>query len=266
MVLRLCLLCCVLLLGAEPVEAQRPRLLQKGQKAYKPKMERFEAVGTLDKKNPGGILITTNSRQKWVIGVTPKTKITFTGKAKPAFLRPGMFVALKALVDSKGKATEKIEKLSVFTPSSKKVPGLYPEGPTPEPAKGRSGNRKPPEPTLFEVRGKLIAYNPRDRRFRVLTPRGTVEGEFSENAKITVEITDPTFAAPGDKVEVKGKMLPNVPGRALATSLKIKAARTLGEDKDNFPPNRSKRKRTPRGPKTKKTDNAEGLPVPADDK
>ena len=47
-----------------------------------------------------------------------------TGEANVDFLRPGMFVQLKADVDKRGVAAGKIEELTIVTPSQEKPQGI----------------------------------------------------------------------------------------------------------------------------------------------
>jgi hypothetical protein len=270
MTFRFYLLLGVLFVGVSDTEAQMRYPQRPGGQAFMPRAELFRVTGTLKNKMPGILLITTERQQELRIGVNLRTRVAFTGEARPAFLRPGMCVAFQALVDSKGTVTEKVDQLSIFTPSQDKPLGLYPEGGDSKTERPKKNVKKTKEPISCIVRGRLVNFNPHDGHFQVNALRGNVQGELGEDAKIAVEITDASFfsfLAEGDKVAAEVQMLPGMPLRSLALVLKIEASKTLGEAENKEPPNPAELKKRPgRDSEAKTNPKDKGLPAPAEDK
>jgi hypothetical protein len=274
MFFRGCLLLSVFLGGISSAGAQGRPPRRYGGQNIGPRVEPVSIAGLLKIKKPGLLLIATENQGDLLIGVNPKTQVAYTGEAKPAFLRPGMYVAFKATVDLKGNTTEKIEKMSVFTPSPAKPVGFFPENGGAEPEEPKKAAKKTKEPLLYEVRGKLMGYNPRDGRIQVNALRGLVHGQLAEDLKIPVEINDAsffTFAAVGDKVAAE--VLPITRTRGQALVLKIEAAKTLGEVEQKLSRKPGDRKKPVRGSQPPKTASEKelpapekGLPAPAEDK
>jgi hypothetical protein len=274
MFLRGCLLLSVFLGWISSAGAQGRPPRRYGGQNIGPRVEPVSIAGLLKMKKPGLLLIATENQGDLLIGVNPKTRVSYTGEAKPAFLRPGMYIAFKATVDPKGDTTEKIEALSVFTPSLDKPVGLFPENGGAEPEQSKKAPKKTTESLRYEVRGKLMSYNPRDGRILVHALRGLVHGQLADDLKIPVEINDASFfafAAAGDKVAAEVVPITRTRGQALA--LKIEAAKTLGEVEQKLPPKPGDRNKPVRGSKSPKTAPEKelpapekGLPAPAEDK
>jgi hypothetical protein len=86
--------------------------------------------------------------------------------------------------------------------------------------------------------------------------------ELSESPKISIDVNDGTLAAIGDKIEVKGVMIPTMPNLGQAQSVTITLAETLGEKKKGDA--KGDLKHPPKTNKSKKGDKSEGLPAPAE--
>jgi hypothetical protein len=261
------LVCGVVLGGISGANAQIRHPQRYGGQNFVPRVEKVSVTGTVKSKMSGVLLIATENRGNLMIGVNPKTKVTFTGEAKPPFFRPGMCVAFKAVVDAKGSASDKIDELSVFTPSMEKMLGMFPESSDAEAAPAKKSAKKSKEPVLYEVRGKLMGYNPRDGRIQVQALRVLVRGQLAEDPKISVEINDASFfsfVGEGDKVSAE--VLPSAPDRGQALTLKIEAAKTLGEVAQKPPLKPGDRKKPLPEPKPKQPAPDKGLPAPAEDK
>lgn len=108
--------------GAGSIQQQRQQQLQQQQQQA---MTTVDVSGTIEAIAMGRIQIITDSNEKWMIALTPKTKVQVTGEANADFLRPGMFVQLKADVDKRGVAADKIDELTIVTPSQEKTPGIF---------------------------------------------------------------------------------------------------------------------------------------------
>ena len=90
----LCLLIPFLLLAAEPARAQGNRLKP-------PKPPKFHLSGTLERLDGARLVLTTEAGYTWVLQTTQDLKVELTGKAKPAFLAAGQFVAFFAKLDKR---------------------------------------------------------------------------------------------------------------------------------------------------------------------
>jgi hypothetical protein len=249
---------------------------RRGRQAFMPQVELIKVTGTLKNKMPGILIVTTDTQGDLMIGVNMKTKVTYTAEGKPEILRPGMCIAFKATVDSKGTAVDKIGDLSVFTVSQEKILGLFPEGSPAEPVeaekskkpeKPKKADKKNQEPQLYEVRGKLVNYNPRDRSLQVNTGRGTVRGTLGEDVKVSIELSDISFfsfLAAGDKVTAE--VLPKNSRQGLAQILTVAAAQPLGEGDKPSALKPVDRRKPNRDDKPKKDAPAKGLPATGENK
>jgi hypothetical protein len=280
MFFRSCLLLGVFLGGISCVRAQIQPPRRYGGPNVMPQMDNKVRIGGLLKnKKPGVLLVATENQGDLLIGFGPKTQVAFSGEATSAILRPGLNVAFKATVDPKGNTTEKIEELSVFTPSPDKPLGLFPEGDEDKAERPKKTVKKSKEPVPCEVRGKIANFNPRNGQILVNTGRGLVRGQIADDLKIPVEISDASFfvfTVPGDKVAAE--VVPVGRNRAQALALKIESAKKMGEGEpkaSSNPPDRKKPLRESKSPKpgleNETPASEKGLPAPdkappADDK
>jgi len=217
-----------------------------------PKLERFEATGTIAGVGRGQIQMITVTQQKWLVAVSPQAIVHVKGTAEPDFLRPGMFVRFTAALDKKGKAQEPVSELTIYTPSAEMGIGVWPEGmavgdvgaeeppPPPNPFGGAFGVGTPAVPRdtgRYLVAGRMTGQ--RKGKLIVNFGRGTTEIELAENAGIKVDFADYTVAKQGDSISVtRGQMYPNqvmimqanpnAVGRAVALELEIQLSEPLG--------------------------------------
>ena len=140
-----------------------------------------------------------------------------------------MFVQLKAEVDKHGVAADKIDELTIVTPSQQKLPGVFskpggegvnPDGfPAGKAAAGGSAT----------VRGKINSY--KKNKLQIQVDKGKVLCELSENPKIHLDLADYSMARKGDKIKVHGMKMAGAAGAVQAMEVKINLAGPLGEKK-----------------------------------
>lgn len=108
-------------------DARRQQQQQQPQQQLQ-KLPALQATGTVEAVVPGYIKVLSNTNQVWVLQVLPNARCQLTGKAKPEFLSPGLYVRFVAEVNKRrGTVDQKITKLTVFTPSTFRQPGAEPD-------------------------------------------------------------------------------------------------------------------------------------------
>ena len=245
-----------------------------GQRGERPKPEPFAAEGTIEAMSRQGFRILTTSNQHWAVFVDQKTVIQLTGTAVPEFLRPGLFVKFTAEFDKRGKATEAVKKLTIFTPEQPTDVGFWAEGAAPETAapggnlKPRGGFGAPADaanalaPSRFTVHGQIRGG--RKGLLTVDSGRGTFQFKMDEEPEIAVDMTVKfaacTVVKKGDKISItKGKMPPGMmamgqqTGMARAEKMSIELSEPLGQPKKTVP-----RRKTTRPPPRRVTDRPAG--------
>jgi hypothetical protein len=172
------------------------------QQQQQPQVQKQEwhSKGELEAAGVGGFKAVLDG-QPWLVKIEPKAKVSVKGTATADALAPGQFVKFKGEFDKKGKASETIKELEIFTPNEKEPLGATPSGnafETPMP------NKKgvPTAPAPYEIAGRITGI--KKGAITVACPGMTVHAEVAPDAAITVDIADPTVASPGDKIEVKG--------------------------------------------------------------
>jgi hypothetical protein len=176
----------------------------------------LEAVG-------GGGLKAVLDGQPWLIKFDPKVKVTVTGSATADALVPGLFVKFKGEFDKKGKASEEIKELEIFTPNEKDPLGAKSSGnpfDSPAPKKGPLIT-----PTRYDIAGRITGI--KKGTITVACPGMTVHADVASDAMITVNIADPTVASAGDKIEVKGWYVKGQEGRGYAAEVTVQLANQL---------------------------------------
>ena len=206
---------------------QRQQQLQ--QQQMQQAMTTFDVSGTIEAIAAGRIQVLSDSNENWMIALTPKTKVQVSGEASADFLRPGMFVQLKAEVDKRGVAADKIEELTIITPSQQKTPGVFhqPGGEGVNPDGFPAG--KAAASGSATVRGKIASY--KKNKLQIQVDKGTVLCELSENPKISLDLTDYSMARKGDKIKAQCLKMAGAAGPVQAMQVKIELAGPLGEKK-----------------------------------
>jgi hypothetical protein len=222
-------------------------------KVVKPEPQAFTEKGTIQAVTRGRIQMATDATEaakSWTVMIDPKTVVHVTGSAEPDFLRAGLFVRFTAELDKSAVAKEKVQQLTIFSPSPANQPGVWPGGEAPsgdKPAEGgsrRGGGAargavasKALEAGVYTVAGRITGF--RKGRLMVNAGRSTVRADVAEDAKIDVDFADYLAAKPGDKISVtKGMILPARPGLAQAQELSIQLSEPLALPKKK--PARSK--------------------------
>jgi hypothetical protein len=229
--------------------------------APKPKMERFAAEGQVLNFGRDQILMRTNTNQNWLIYIDPKAKIRVVGAAEADFLSRGHSIRFTAVMDERGQIKEKVDKLTLFTPSQPTDWGFWPEETEPQEGEGAEngpgGGKVGPNPAhpagVYMIAGRIegirkgkLTINARLARFLI---------ELAEKPKIKVDLADLRVMQRGDKISVirgqmpVGQVPPGRMGRAKATELRIELAQPLTGPRKS--PKRSKpapREQPSRGP------------------
>jgi hypothetical protein len=110
------------LLTASPVWAQVP------DRNAKPELPKFNLSGTVESIDLSRVKLKTDADVEWVLMAKRDMKVELTGKAKPAGLAPGQYVEFLASIDvTRGTTSEKIERMTVFTPDKSRAPGIVPD-------------------------------------------------------------------------------------------------------------------------------------------
>lgn len=189
----------------------------------------IDVSGTIEAIAAGRIQILADSGENLIIALSPKTKVQVSGEASADFLRPGIFVQLKADVDKRGVAADKVEELTIVTPSQQKMPGVIhqPGGEGVNPDGFPAG--KAAASGSATVWGKVESY--KKNKLQIQVDKGKVLLELSDNPKISLDLTDYTMARKGDKIKAQCLKIAGATGPLQAMQVKIELAGPLGEKK-----------------------------------
>lgn len=235
-----------LLLIAAPVSAQnvpRPNLNPQVQR------EPVRAAGTI-KDAAGGILhVVAPGGDQWFVKIDANPRsISFYGSADESWLRSGMLVRFSNRVDRRGKLLDPIDMLSVITlregyrmgvnsesELSNNEDGLFQDAPAEKPMPKKAG---PAEPTPVVVIARLLTA----KNGKLSLDAGTgkqIKVELADEAKISIDVADLSWAKPGDKIEIDGWAYPQQKMQVFARDVTVTAAAPLVGDKKR-PPAKSK--------------------------
>ncbi len=242
-------------------DQRRPKPDQQTQQQMQ-KLPPLETAGTIEAVMPGYIKLESESKQTWIIQVLPNARCHVTGKATPEALTPGFFIRFIAEVNKRGAVEQKVDKLTIFTPSPTRQVGAEPDngmgttfGPRPGEEGADGAKPKPafgasiamPDPLLaagakkagaqsggtsqvYDIRGQIV--NVANGRLNLHVPnahfRSSLRVEVAENADIDVELDDPmcyTLARKGDKVRVLGRQ--GLGNRGIAEEIDITLSEPL---------------------------------------
>ncbi|MBS0208456.1 MAG: hypothetical protein JSS27_05825 [Planctomycetes bacterium] len=142
------------------------------------------------------------------------TRITITGKAERAALKPGQYLRFTATIDERGRAVEPVRELEIVAADEAKRVGAV-EANKQVPVVGRLGQVHGNELKLTIAEGKIRA----------------VTIALASDAAIELFTSELAYANPGDKLSVKGRVYhpDNAPDETdvYATELTIERAETL---------------------------------------
>lgn len=166
------------------------------------KPEKKEITGTLaDAKGKYIKLTPEKGGQDWVILVDSKpNEITIRGEAEKGWVRQGMLVTFDATVDKKGIGQEPVGELSVFPPGPSIVMGVTEASSLPTLGGDSGGKGSEEETATVTVVGRLTSIA-RDGRWNVAAGRAKVLVEVADDAKIKVELHEPSLIQIGDKIK-----------------------------------------------------------------
>lgn len=239
-----------------------------------------EIRGTLEGAMQGRLVVLAADSRPWQVGIPAHAKVQVTGTASAECLQAGLIVEFKAEIDDRGAVKEKVGELSIVSLSQERQIGLFPSeeggakaafgeevgadhgGKVAKPAKRTkaSGGKNAIHAGSYRIVGKLTVG--RGGKFSVLAGRNPLAFELAEQPTIAIDTADYTLASKGDKITVKGMVVPNNRGllMAQATEVKIELAEPLtGPKKKTTAKSEAKRP-------AKRAKADEGLPEPPADK
>jgi hypothetical protein len=238
---------------------------RRGQPQMPQPTQPVEIKGTIEQVVRGGIVALDATSQPWQVFLPANAKVQVVGGASVDYLRNGLFVEFQGEIDLHGRLKEKVDHLTIVTLSPEKQVGLFPsesdmadgeqgglgmgEGLGGKPAKAKKAGVT--VAGSYRIVGKLMVG--RGNKLSVQTGRGSLPLELTEQPTVAVDVSDYSIAAKGDNITVKGLMMPNMPGRAQATEVKIELAEPLAGITKKKP-------EAKRSPKRSKKDTDEGLP------
>ena len=169
----------------------------------------------------GGVMKAVLDGKPWYLKLDKGATIKIDGTATADFLAPGIFVRFKADLDKRGKAAAPVTELDVFTPDAKNPVGAMTAGGAfaDSPKKGPASAT----PVSYTVAGRISAMH--KGSMTVACGNMTVKADVAPEATIKVEVADPTWAATGDKIEVKGYFLRE--GYGMVTDMVVDIANPL---------------------------------------
>jgi hypothetical protein len=235
----------------------------------------MDVQGTIEGVMRGGIVVAGNDNKMFRVAVPATAKIHVTGTATPDYLQTGMQVEFKGELDDQGALKESVDKLAIVGPD--KQPGFFPPDSGGEhdlfggeaaagekPAKHAKKpvvSKGPPAAGLYRIVGKLMVAR---GKTSLHVGRTTLPLELSDQATITFQSTDYSRAVKGDKISVKGLMMPSKAGPMVqATEVKIELSEPLVGLKKKGSAIKTEAKHPAKPPKK---DADEGLPEPAAEK
>jgi len=167
----------------------------------------LQIQGTVAGVRPGGIMVTSAAKETWALKIPPQANVKITGTAEPDVLRAGMYVHFIASIDKRrNRVVDKVDRLTIFTPSLARGTVLGARYPGQQPAAG--DNQKPAaQEEIFEIRGRLASL--RRGRMTVHVPnryfKPVLKAELAEDPAIAVDLSNYSLASPGDKIAAQGR-------------------------------------------------------------
>ena len=236
--------------------------------------EPLNISGTVKGVGPGALQVSVTEKEVWVVSVDPNIKpqdVTFTGTAEKSFLQPGMFLEFRAQVNKRGTVLEPVATLTVFTPSEARQPGLLSDGDLGggDPKEKKTAKAKA-EDAVYLVKGAITKVG-RGGDITVSAGGAQVKFNLAEECKISVDLNDLSFVAPGDKVTAQGWFYKDRPGEGVANNrIEVTAEKPLTSGVKKKPAKLAKDPKTPakgaKGAKGEKGDKGDKDDKPAEEK
>jgi hypothetical protein len=239
-------------------------------------MQPVELQGIVQGAAKGVLVVVSNNNQRWRVGLLQGTKVRVTGTTTADKLHASLFVELTADLDERGAIREKVAALTVISLGQDKEIGFFPASDAKEdgvvdgfaadekakpkdagkpaakagkrpPRTAKTGPRSRPAGT-YRIVGQLnIARN---GSFSVKVDRSNVAFELASDAKIDIDVSDPSFIGVGNEITVKGFQVPNQIGALRAADIQVKIPEPQGGDQPE--PRRDVKKPGKRPPKKAK--------------
>lgn len=199
-------------------------------RAQAQEMPPIDLTGTVHGVAPDALQVLNTANEPYLVGWNPETvKLTITGTAEVAYLRPGVWVRFNAEVDRKGLIEQPVAELTIFTPNDIARPGLFLD----------SGPGEEPDPNAaalpYLVSGRLGAI--KRGTYQANCAGKTVKFTLAENIVVNVDVLDLSVVSQGDQITVHGVLVQ--PGAVLADKITITLANPL------TPPQRGRRRPQP---------------------
>ena len=220
-------------------------------KDNKPKRQRFTSTGTIEALLPKSVIkFTLGTKETWHVKLkAPKrqrdkqtkryvfkggTDVQVTGTAEPNFLRSGMYVRFSAGFDAKGKSSDVIDLLTIFSPNESRKVGIFREGFV-------EGEKEADATTQYLVAGQLASF--KKGKMIVVVGGRRVQIAVAEDIKIKINVSDASLARKGDKIEVRGYYFQK--GAVFGEIVAIELSKPLvGATKKSKKPKRSSSKKS----------------------
>jgi hypothetical protein len=177
----------------------------------KPKKNPFDASGKIAGFQNGLIQMKTATDQTWYIKMVPLrrvkkgkgkdavfvvegTHLNCVGTAELDFLRRGMFVRFTANFDKRGKTSDTINAMELFSPDAERKVGA-----TKEEDGGLAADSKT---ASYLVGGQIVSY--KSGKLTVSVGGKRIVVVVAEDATVNVAVADPSVVKVGDGIDVKG--------------------------------------------------------------
>jgi hypothetical protein len=213
-------------------------------------LQSMEIQGTLQNMARGHLVVLDDKNQQWQVIVPMTAKLHVTGTASPDFLRNGQLIQLTAEIDDHGTMKDKVDELTIVSPTPENQMGVYPAEsgeadkagpPSNAAAPGEKKPVKQPRPPkrpsgkntsnaiaagTYRLVGRLMVG--KNNKLSIHVGHGTLPLELSDQPTIHVDVSDISAVSRGDQVKVKGVMRTDRPGMAQALEVWIELSQTIG--------------------------------------
>jgi hypothetical protein len=188
----------------------------------------FEGSGVVEGAGPLGLAVNANG-MSWKVKPDKNCKIEVTGTADPDFLKPGLWVKFTGDIN-KGKVSAPVNELEIVDQRTamvnEKEKSRSAQTSTDAGAKKGKGAATGTAANSGPILGKITAY--KSNELTLETGSGTVKADLGPNPSIKVNVSDFSWAQPGDTVDVKGWYMQ--PGAAMAQDIKVTIKDPLGDN------------------------------------
>lgn len=215
--------------------------------AQEPQYERLNASGKIVRLVPGGVQLATENGDQWSVKLPNRARdVNYSADADVDFLKPEMMVRFSATLSNKGLVLSEIGSIQVFTPLEPGDLGIMPDGGGKNPADGLFSSeekeekkpKKGPEQMACNIGGQIVSL--KGKKMIVAAGGTQLKCDLADDVKVTVSISDLSWARLGDKVQVDGRYLVANRAAAWANTLSITAANPLVNPKKKPKPTTSK--------------------------